>query len=118
MNITVTGSSIPTNTPGGSDDGGGGGNSATIIVRVNGDTPAKECNGQTLKYYQNPTVNITLNGGVSKILYCHGTNQCTPNITAASSTSFTITGKGLYILRIKKFDKNVKTPNLRVFFFE
>lgn len=108
--VTVTGSgSSGGSSSGGSSSGGssGGGNSQTIKVRVNGDTPEKTCTGQTLKYYSNPTVTITLNGGISQIKYCYSTSsKCTPSTVATSTTSFTISGKGLYTLRIKKFDQS------------
>ena len=105
--VTVTGSNNSGNSgnQGGSSDGGG--NSSTIVVRVNGEVPAKTCTGQELKYYDKPTVKITLNGGIGSIKYCYSTSgNCTPTLSSTSTTSFTITGKGVYTLRIKKFDKS------------
>ena len=103
INVTVTGSQSSNNNNGGSS---GGGNSATIKVRINGDMPDKSCNGQSLKFYSNPNVTITLNGGIGEVKYCYSTSICTPSTSAKSNTSFTISGSGLYILRIKKFDKS------------
>ena len=95
INVTVTGSGGSNN-----DDT----NTATVKVRINGDSPSKICNGQELKYYDKPKVEINLNNGISKIVYCYGTSICTPNITITASKSFNITQSGLIILRLRKYD--------------
>ena len=97
---------------GGSQGGGNSGssNDSSITVRVNGDVPAKECTGQELTYYSSPKVTIQLGSGVSKIKYCYGTTICTPNIefsrSGSSKAEFNITGRGIYILRVQKFDSS------------
>ncbi len=109
INVTVTGSSNNNDNSNNNNNngGGGGGNSATIVVRVNGDVPTKKCEGQELTYYNNPTVKITLNGGISKVKYCYASSyKCTPNTEITSTQSFTISGSGIYTLRIKKYDRN------------
>ena len=110
VNVTVTGSSGGS---GGSGSGSGSssGGDTTIVVRVDGDSesPAKSCDGQTLKYYSNGNVKIELHSGVSKVEYCYSTSgKCTPNTTITSTSTFTISGKGIYSLRIKKYDLSGK----------
>ena len=83
----------------------------TIQVKSNRNNLSTTYEGvKNIGVYGTTSINITLREGVSKIKYCinkaKANVSCTPNINMYTSSEISIPSGDIYVLRIKKYDKD------------